>query len=83
MAKFLIGLILGIFIGALAAAWQPNVPDGLRAGLANVTRLVARGTERAAESVNRAAGNLADQADRARQEPPPEQAPQPANDATR
>ncbi len=74
MAKFLIGLILGIFIGALVAAYQPTLPAGLRAALANVTTLVARGTEEAAETVDRAAGRVADEAERARQaapEPPP------------
>jgi hypothetical protein len=64
MARFLIGLILGVFIGALAVGYQPTLPDSMRAGLANVMTLIARGTERAAESINRAAGRVADRAER-------------------
>jgi hypothetical protein len=70
MARFLIGLILGIFIGALAAAYEPTLPDQLRAALAHVTTLVARGTERAAQSVDRAAGSVADRARRSGQGTP-------------
>jgi hypothetical protein len=78
MARFLIGLILGIFIGALAAAYEPTLPDQLRTGLANVTTLVARGTEHAAESVDRAAGNVADRAQHNGQGTSPPKEPAPA-----
>ncbi len=81
MAKFLVGLILGIFIGALADAYQPTLLDQLRAALAHVTRLVARGTEHAAQSVDRAAGNVADQAERAGQGTPPKDTPPPESPA--
>jgi hypothetical protein len=63
MARFLIGLILGVFIGALAVGYQPTLPDSMRVGLANVMTLIARGTERAAESINRAAGRVAERAE--------------------
>jgi len=80
MAKFVIGLILGIFLGALAAAYEPTLPAGLKEALANVTTLVARGTEQAAESVDRAAGRVADGAERNGPETPkPEPAPAPDN----
>jgi hypothetical protein len=79
MAKFLIGLILGVLIGALAVGYQPTLPDRVRTGLANVTTLIARGTERAAESINRAAGRVADRAERAAgQEAPHEDTAAPA-----
>jgi hypothetical protein len=88
MAKFVIGLIIGIFLGALAAAYQPTLPAGLREALADVTTLVARGTEQAAESVDRAAGRMADEAKRSGQgtpepEPAPPPAPAPDNGANR
>ena len=83
MARFLIGLILGIFVGALAAAYEPTLPEQLRTGLANVTTLVARGTERAAESVDRAAGTVADQAERTGQGTPPKETAPPASPAPR
>ncbi len=75
MARFLIGLILGIFLGALAAAYQPTLPADLRVALANVTTLVARGTEKAARSVDQAAGKVKDQAERAGQGPAPDTEP--------
>jgi hypothetical protein len=67
MARFVLGLILGIFVGALAVSYNPSLSDGVRAALANLTALVATGAEKAAESVDRGANKLADQAERAKQ----------------
>jgi hypothetical protein len=67
MARFIVGLILGIFLGALAAAYEPTLPTELRVALANVTTLVARGTEKAAQSVDEAAGKVKEQTERAGQ----------------
>ncbi len=84
MARFLIGLILGIFLGALAAAYEPTLPAELRVALANVTTLVARGTEKAAQSVDQAAGRVADQTQRsAPDSPSDDRAPPPTNPTTR
>lgn len=67
MARFLVGLILGFFGGALAAAYEPTLPADLRSALADATTLVAHDTEKAAQSVEHAAGNLENQAGRAGQ----------------
>jgi hypothetical protein len=84
MARFVVGLILGIFLGALAAAYEPTLPAELRVALANVTTLVARGTEKAAQSVDQAAGRVADRTQRAGQGTPNQDgAPPPTRPATR
>jgi len=49
MARFLVGLILGFFPGALAAADEPTLPTELRAALADATTLVARDTDKAVQ----------------------------------
>ena len=67
MVRFLLGLILGIFVGALAVSYNPNLADEARAAFNNLTALVATGAQKATESVNRGAGKLADQAERAKQ----------------
>lgn len=78
MARFLLGLILGIFVGALAVSYNPDLADQARGAFHNLTAVVATGAQKAAESVDRGAGKLADQAERAKQgdgdgakEPPP------------
>jgi hypothetical protein len=76
MARFLLGLILGAFLGALAVSYDPSLSDRARGVLASLTALVATGAEKAAQSVDRGAGKIADQAERAghaagNQEPPP------------
>lgn len=58
MGRFLFGLIIGLVVGVLAMAYNPNLPEEVRAGLTELTALVMRGTERAAEAV----GGVADQA---------------------
>jgi hypothetical protein len=45
MGRFLLGLILGVILGMVATAYNPNLPADVRAGLANATALVMRGTE--------------------------------------
>jgi hypothetical protein len=82
MARFLIGLIFGIVIGALAVGSEPALPDRLRAGLAQATTLLARATERAAEAVDRAAGRFADRAERTGQGSPREETATPAPSPT-
>jgi hypothetical protein len=62
MGKFLLGLIIGLVVGVLAIAYNPNLPEEVRTTLANLTGLVMRGTEEAAEGVGRAADDVADEA---------------------
>jgi hypothetical protein len=62
MGRFLRGLILGVILGMVATTYNPNLPADLRAGLANVTALVMRGTERAAQAVGGAADRTAEEA---------------------
>jgi hypothetical protein len=68
MGKFLLGLILGVVVGVLAMSYNPNLPEEVRAGLAEVTALVMRGTERAAETVGGAANEAAEEAGEAARE---------------
>jgi hypothetical protein len=68
MGKFVFGLIFGLIIGVLAMAYNPNLPVEVRAGLTEVTALVMRGTERAAEAVGGAADEAAEQAGEAARE---------------
>jgi gas vesicle protein len=65
MGKFLIGVIVGAFLGILALTVSPNLPQELRVALASLTSMVMRGAEEAAESVGDAADELADEAGRA------------------
>jgi hypothetical protein len=65
MGKFLFGLIIGLVVGVLAMAYNPNLPEEVRTTLANVTGLVLRGTEEAAEGVGKAADEVADEARKA------------------
>jgi hypothetical protein len=62
MGKFLLGLIIGLVVGVLAIAYNPNLREEVRTTLANLTGLVMRGTEEAAEGVGRAADDVADEA---------------------
>jgi hypothetical protein len=62
MGKFLLGLVVGVVVGVLATAYNPNLLEEVRAALANVTALVVRGTEEAAEAVGEAADEVADEA---------------------
>ena len=79
MARFLLGLILGAFLGALAVSYDPSLSDRARGAFAQLTALVATGAEKAAQSVDRGAGKLADQAERAGHAAGNQEAPAPAN----
>jgi hypothetical protein len=68
MGKFLLGLIIGVVVGVLAMSYNPNLPEEVRTGLAEVTALVMRGTERVAETVGGAADQAADEAGEAARE---------------
>jgi hypothetical protein len=68
MGKFLLGLILGVALGMVATTYNPNLPEDLQAALANLTALVMRGTERAAEAVGGAADRTAEEAREAARE---------------
>jgi hypothetical protein len=68
MGKFVLGLIVGLIVGVLAMTYNPNLPEEVRAGLTELTALVMRGTERAAEAVGGAADEAAEQAGEAARE---------------
>jgi hypothetical protein len=68
MGKFLLGLVIGVVVGVLAMAYNPNLPEEVRAGLVEVTALVMRGTERIAETVGGVAEEAADEAGEAARE---------------
>jgi hypothetical protein len=68
MGKFLLGLVIGVVVGVLAMAYNPNLPVDVRAGLANLTAVVMRGTERAADAVSGAADKTAEEAGEAARE---------------
>jgi hypothetical protein len=78
MGKFLWGLVIGVIVGVLVMAYNPTLPEQIRAGLANVTALVMRGTEKAAETVGEAADKAAEEARETRDEAAGEAAEQPA-----
>jgi hypothetical protein len=65
MGKFLLGLVIGVVVGVLVVAYNPNLPDEVRTTLASLTGLVLRGTEEAAEGVGEAADVVADEARKA------------------
>jgi hypothetical protein len=65
MGKFLLGLVIGGVVGVLAVTYNPNLVDEVRTTLANLTGLVMRGTEEAAEGIGEAADEVADEARRA------------------
>src|SRR5690606_18730547 len=62
MGKFLLGLIIGVIVGVVAIASNPELPEEVRAGLSDATALVMRGTERVADAVGDVAGEAADEA---------------------
>jgi gas vesicle protein len=62
MAKFLTGLIIGIVVGVLAMAANPDLPQDLRVTLANLTAQIMRTAGETAEEVGDAAEELADEA---------------------
>jgi hypothetical protein len=68
MGKFLLGLVLGVILGVIAVAYNPNLPAEVRTTLANVTALVMRGTEKVAETVGGAADEAAEKAGEAARE---------------
>ena len=68
MGKFLLGLVIGVIVGVLAMTYNPNLTEEIRAGLVEVTALVMRGTERAADAVGEAADEVADEAGEAERE---------------
>jgi hypothetical protein len=77
MGKFLLGLVIGVVVGVLAMSYNPNLPQDVRTGLANVTALVMRGTEKAAETVGGVADEAADEAGEAAREAEDETTGQP------
>ena len=83
MARFLLGLVLGVFLGALAVSYDPSLADRARGAFANLTALVASGAEKAAQSVDRGAGKLADQAERTSRGSGNQEAPPPAGSPPR
>ena len=68
MGKFLLGLVIGVVVGVLAMAYNPNLPEEVRTGLVEVTALVMRGTARVAEAVGGAADEAAEEAGEAARE---------------
>jgi gas vesicle protein len=60
MGRFLLGLIVGAILGILAMSMNPDLPQQLRVTLANLTGLVMRGVEEAADKVGDAADEAAD-----------------------
>jgi hypothetical protein len=62
MGKFLLGLVIGLVVAVLATAYNPNLSEDVRTTLANLTGLVLRGTEEAAEGIGEAADEVADEA---------------------
>jgi hypothetical protein len=68
MGKFLLGLIVGLVLGVVATAYNPDLPADVRTALADLTALVMRGTERAAEAVGGAAERTAEEAGQAARE---------------
>jgi hypothetical protein len=68
MGKFLLGLVIGVVVGVLAMAYNPNLPQEVRTGLVEVTALVMRGTEKVAETVGGVADEAADEAGEAARE---------------
>jgi hypothetical protein len=68
MGKFLLGLVIGVVVGVLAMAYNPNLPQEVRTALAEVSALVMRGTERVAETVGGAADEAAEEAGEAARE---------------
>ena len=68
MGKFLLGVVLGVVVGVLAMAYNPDLPQEVRTGLVEVTALVMRGTERVAETVGGLAEEAADEAGEAARE---------------
>jgi len=61
MGKFVIGLIVGIVVGAVAISANPNLAGELRVSLANLTAQVMRTAGETAEDL----GNAAEEAGRA------------------
>lgn len=68
MGKFLLGLIIGLIVGVLAMAYNPDMPQEVRSGLDEATALVMRGTERVADTVGELAGETAEEAGEAARE---------------
>jgi gas vesicle protein len=62
MGKFIIGLIVGIVVGVLAMTANPNLPEELRASLANLTAQVMRTAGDTAEDLGNAAEDAAGRA---------------------
>jgi hypothetical protein len=82
MGKFLLGLVIGLVVGVLAAAYNPGLPEDVRTTLASVTGLVLRGTEEAAEGIGKAADEVADEARKATDGEPGEAVDAPSAPAT-
>lgn len=69
MARFIVGLIIGVIVGVVWVAYEPDVGQQVRGTLQGATDTVLRGTEEAAEEVGDAAGEAADGAGEAEQQP--------------
>jgi hypothetical protein len=61
MGKFLLGLIIGIIVAALAMTMNPNLPQELRASLASLTAQVMRSAGETADELGNAAEDAADE----------------------
>ena len=62
MAKFVLGLVVGLVVGVLAMAYNPDLLEDTQTALERVTGLVLRGTEEAAEKIGEAADEVAEEA---------------------
>ena len=73
MGKFILGLIIGIVVGAVAVTMNPNLGEELRVSLANLTAQLMRSAGETAEDLGNAAKNAA-----GRREQPADTGPPPA-----
>ena len=71
MGKFLLGLIIGIIVAALAMTMNPNLPEELRASLASLTAQVMRSAGETAEDLGNAAEEAAGRGERPVDRKPP------------
>lgn len=62
MAKFVLGLLVGLVVAVLAMAYNPDLLEDTQTALKRVTGLVLRGTQEAAEKIGEAADEVAEEA---------------------
>jgi gas vesicle protein len=65
MGKFILGLIVGVVVGAVAISANPNLAEELRVSLANLTAQAMRTAGETAQDLGDAAEEAADAAGRA------------------